>query len=623
MCDAWLRAVIEVAGLSRDQAASLVAQGQTGREQLTNSLNYNEPCGDDSYGLMSTTSVSTRRRRAFLVSLPKVTDLSQLDNIFTWLKVLTVSRYRPIRSAGTSSALYLVEDLLKRSVQGKFDSIESKEVLTFCGKISSNVALHRCRDTSPAVRHAVADGIGRWILVKPEVLSSSVFSRGNAFVSCVCDLLIDDESDVRLEMISALNDVLKLSGEVTSAFQPHQVRLIVRAFLVRCSDYRDGEADSNELLAHAHLVQHFADGKQLDSIDEFDLIFQILWDDILPESIRSVIAAIASRHVFGKDIFNAAFSDFSRGVDMILAFVDQYKPTEYHECNHIPAFKAFSYILDQTALQGFIAALCDKLDQSIANSSQFIEAIASVACDKYFSGLVVEPSLVRRASQDVGILNSLVLLTKANCSLSNIRDELLQFVPSFPKAPSYMHKYLGYKLWSLLASQDTEFWDLLRLHAESMKTGVPGADLTTLHALESIHEQPILTNEDAEKLLAMVSRGEVESVSHLICALDLAFIHVLKGSPSANSTLKMELVETLTKIRAETQVDEGSDAQTIASFCAYRLGSLGEPLKVTKKGTVDIESMCNVREGLSAASTIIGTMIDSESNYASLTRLFE
>jgi hypothetical protein len=496
-------------------------------------------------------------------------------------------------------------------------------VLSFCGKISSNVALNRCRDTSPAIRHAVADGIGRWILVKPEVLTSSVFSRGNAFLTCVCDLLIDDQADVRTAMILALKDAFELSGDHTSAFQPNQIRLIVRAFMVRCSDYRENEADASELHSHAILLQHFANAKHLDSVEEFDVIFQILWDDILPVPVRSVIAAIVSRHVFGKDIFNPAFCDFSRGVDMLLAFVDQYKPTDYQECNQIPAIKAFFFSLDQTSLQGYLSAACGKLDQANPHTSQLVEAVASVASEKYHSGLVVDPSIIRHTIQDVRVLNSLVLLVQANCSLANVRDELIQVIPSFPKCPSYMHKYLGYKLWSLLASQDTEFSDMLRSHTSTMKADISGGNLSTLHALESIREQSILTINEVNQLLAIVSCGEVESVSHLICALDLAFMRVLKNCGAEDSNLKPKLVDILTKIKSDTEADEGSDAQTIASFCSYRLGSLGEPSKIPKKGTVDIESVCNVREGLSAASTIIGSMIDSETNYASLTRLFE
>jgi hypothetical protein len=589
----YIRNIFETSGIPVAALEGLSDLESVDLMALTQNMTLAEPVGDDMHGILTCTTQALKRRKGFLNALPRLVDYSELDELVKHLKSLASSRYRPLRSASTLASLSLLDQLLRSRDPGPVDP---KKVLSVCVKLSVGIVIPRSRDTFTVIRHMVAEWMGRLGCSRSEFLTSSVFGRTGAIMTCISDLLIDDEPEVRSTMIASLSDILE--KRVSVSFSDELYRLILRSFLVRCEDVRDGESKESELEAHSNLIS-LIPSKYIDPFDDYDYMLQTMWDSLLPVSVRSNLARLVSRNVFGRDIYDSTFCNFSRGTEMILAFVDQYKPPGAD--NHVPVFKAFFHRMDQTSIQGFLIAACE------ANQGPLVESIASTALEQRYMGLKIPPTV----PSDIHASNGLFMLGKVGADFSYIRTDLRKRLVISSSEPSYMHKYLTYSLWRLVGMEDPEFHDLLRTHSQTLQSE---HNIPSLHALESVIDESVVDIDDAEKLLDFVAHGEVDSVASLICALDLVLMVALRDTTERHSNLKNKLGDIMRKILKETQADSGSDAQSICFYCKYRLPTLedgGSTKGPAKSNRIAFDCKSGPLEHMSSNSFVIASLLDS------------
>ena len=611
LIESWLSTILEASGVPLSIVAEITARGSSSLEAVLGNLDQNGPCGSDPSGFLSVSGISNRRRKVYTNTLPRINVDGDHDRLLSWLKAFTSSRYRPLRSAATIASMHLVEDLLKRLVVNDVSPNESKQILVFCGKVSSHICLVRSRDTFPVIRQIVAEYICRWCEVRREVLTSSVFSRGGALLECVGDLVIDDEPEVRKEMLRGLTDVFSRSKP---SMIPHDfVRLVVRSFLVRCNDYRAQQATGFELRSHAELLLTLAavSTEALDSVNEFENVYQTLWDRRIPVVARCVVSKLVSRHVFGKDIFADNFCDFKRGGEMILAFIDQFRPDID---DSYPVIESFLFELDQASLQGY---LCSTRD------GKFLYAISAIAIQNGYFGLTIDdPLLIAAAEGDVNVLSSLINFIKVGAILSSSVIETIRLlIPKIVKAESssYLERYLGFKLWSALSQLDIQLGQSLELL--DIETTSPN-DLLTLHALESVVKRPPIDETGIDRLFDFIEHGQVNSVSTLVCAIDLLFIQTLKHGQYSDLVTE-KLLQMMRRIREETRKDSGKDSVVIDFYCRYKLGGLEQVQLKPRKGYVDLKAGEGCLEGLSTSSLILAGVLGSGSVFEELVPLIE
>jgi len=620
----WVHQILRASSVATEAVHRIIADDGAALDAICQAPQATEILSTDVNGMLQMSAASSKRRTMVANSLPRLTDANQFEPALVWIKKLTLTRYRPLRTVSTLAALHLVELLLKRIALEDVSSAESKQILTFCGKISTHVCLVRCRDTFPVIRQIVAEYIGRWCLVKPEVFTSSVFGRNGALCHCVGDLLIDDEPDVRQEMIDRMTDIVAIVS-----LPADLIKLVLKAFLVRAGDFRDSTVRDSELVAHAELISKLVvkdSGKPLDTFTELEQVHQTLWDRMLPVQVRSVFARIVAKYVFSQDIYEREFMEWETGIDMILAFCDQYRPeTQSDSIDDFPAFQAFIEGRDQSAVQGYLSCIPQKLASQ--SMGKFAEALAEHATESGFYGLSLSEELVKAALVNTGILNAVLKLVKLGTVLSNNTVKQLKEIPAgicSNTDSNYIAKYLAFRLWGFLASQELEVQTALEKFASELESQIltPGV-LQTLHALESAVKRPSLESCVLDRLFDFVLHGDISSVSDIVCALDLVFVQIAKTWGEPSSSLD-RLRDTLLKIRKETQNDTGSDANSLDLYCRYRLGSLdGELAQKPKKLTLDIEMAQNVPEGISASTFILANLIEAGKLAENITSLIE
>jgi hypothetical protein len=621
----WISRVLASSGLDTKTISILI---DAGPQHVQASVDMVVEQSDSSaLSWVLPTAASSKRRQTFVNSLPRISKGEQLMELLPWINVMTSSRFRTLRVLSTIATMQTVEVILRNMVLDGGDSKDRKQLLIFCGRIFSQICIPRSRDTFPVIRQIVGEYICRWAYVRSEVLTSSVFSPHREIIDCLKDLLIDDESDVRCEVMKGLCTLLSDIHETKSQLTENFVRLVLKAFLVRCADSRTERTRESELLVHAELIKMLvigSSGRLLDTLEEFEEVYQTLWDRMLPIQVRSVIAKMVALYVFSTNIYRTEFIEFGRGADMMLAFVDQFKPDSSagQDCDHFPVFRAFLEGLDQPSLQGFLIALSDRTELKYSN--KLVEAIASYAVENTFFGLTIETALAQAATRDPHILNAIVLLYGMGSITSEKCREVMRLIPEAVATRNdscYTTKYLAFKLWSLLAARDQDqaiALERFSVTLESMILSESGR--MALHALQSAVERPLSDASICDRLFDLVLHGNLASVADLICSLDILFIQATKG----DTMVSQRLADVLSRVKTETESDKRRDALIVDFFCRYRIASLeGKIVSKQRKGHVDVAVSSSFVDGMSACSHIMIQLLQHGDVEDSFIRIIE
>ena len=589
-------------------------------------LDVNEPCENDVYGLISSNVQSTTKRRRLTSSFPPL-ELDMLsDSFFAWLKTLSECRCRPVRSAASLASFFVVEQVIK-----KFKVVTGPAEI-FCGKVCREILIPRCRDTCDVIRQMGAEYIGRWYRLRPvkEALSEAI-----------SDLMFDDESSVRVEMIKALKtqDQFKVD--------PDLGRVLIKAFLVRCEEVHEDHQPSarrKEIVLHAELLKQVFFRAQsnllIDSLDqEVEFLYQVLWDRQVPLEARTSIAEIVSKHVMGEDILcsrNTSIEE-DKVYDIIEAFINEYNPwsgNDLRRFHHVGVWEAFissyhfNYRKDETPhnLQSFMRLAVCRINIDL------IEVISrQVELHRLTSFTFLGAENIFRDQRllfDIRLIDSVHRLAKSttpSCFL-NISPELiansLSALVTSSKC-SYSLKYLAYRLWDTLAASN---------HALALATIIcDEKNLENVHAFEAAVPRLVVDLPHVRDLLHFINSGlnEMISLPTLVCALDIALMRFLtlqhKQQVPACSVLqlKAELESTFQSV-----ILRGGDSRfkLLSSFCKYRLKALENPnitLENKHKRLVEIRDTRHLWDGVPASTYIISSLIEQESIDASILAYME
>ena len=608
----------------------LIESPENGLREIT-ALDVNEPFENDVYGLISSNVQSTTKRRRLTASFPPI-ELDMLsDSFFVWLKTLSECRCRPVRSAASLASFFVVEQVIK-----KFKVVAGPAEI-FCGKVCREILIPRCRDTCSVIRQMGAEYIGRWYRLRPvkEALSKTV-----------TDLMVDDESNVRVEMIKALKtqDDFKVAPELG--------RVLIKAFLVRCEElHQDHQppARMKEIILHAELLKQVFFRPQsnllIDSLDqEVEFLYQVLWDRQVPLEARTSLAEIVSKHVMGEDILCSGntSTEEDKVYAIIEAFINEYNPwseIDHRRFHHVGVWEAFissyhyNYRKDETPhnLQSFMRLAVSRINIDL------IEVISrQVELHRLTSFTFLGAENIfrdQRLLYDIRLIDSVHRLAKStthscflNISPEIIANALSALVTS--SKCSYSLKYLAFRLWDTLAASN----HALALALSQWTIICDDKNLENVHAFEAaVPPRPVVDHSHVHDLLRYINSGlnEMISLPALVCALDLAVMRflTLQHNPQIPACsvpqLKVELESTLQSI-----ILRGGDSRfkLFSSFCKYRLKALETPnitLENKHKRIVEIRDTRHMWEGVPASTYIISSLIEQESIEASILAYME
>lgn len=628
----WVKAIIIAAGISEGVGNDIAESDVDNSVQLVQSIDLKDPDGADVFGLISGNITAHRKRRGFVSSLPLLRFATDLDEALRWVKCLSHSRLRPLRSAVTLAGMALVEQVLKSIQASKQTSDgDTKHQLVICGKLCAALALVRCRDTCSVIRQIVAEYVCRWAVVNPEVLTSSVFGKSGTLQIALSNLLIDDEAEVRREAIAGLTGVITKHMHYKFKLNLEFNQVVVQSFLSRCEDVREDPSDfDSEVNGHALLIEALLTNNPglIDVFEKagltlFDSVHQVLWDQQVPVTIRSAIARIVSTNVLGTDILHPQFLHNSRGVEMLIAFAKQYDPWNSVD-NQVPVFESFASQFDPATLSSYLAACTSVMSGiEILQVVQLVEAIAIVADrNSYVLKIDDMQSLMEKLPSDnLHAINALRLLATAVDSDSLPRDDLLLgFLGKAVASPVYTHMYLGYRAWAALAERRPKISQDLVAWGSQLDAHLTFETLTSIHALESAVHRPLADLAAMNQLVDFIDQGHIPSMSLLACAIEIVFIQILKPGLDVRTQelvneLKHKLVRLLERISAETAKDKSADAQMIRSFSTYRLSLLNsddsQPAKGKDKSTVELVPSV-LWYGMSANDYVVSSLIEKE-----------
>ena len=628
----WVKAIIIAAGIPDGVSSAMVESDVGIAEQLLQSIDLKDPAGADVFGLISGNITAHRKRRGFVSSLPLPRFATDLDDALRWVKCLSQSRLRPLRSAVTLAGMALVEQVLKSIQASKQTSDrDTKHLIVICGKLCAVLALVRCRDTCSVIRQIVAEYVFRWAMVNPEVFTSSIFGKSGTLQNALTNLLVDDETEVRYAAIAGLREVITKHMHYKFKLNLEFNQVVVQSFLSRCEDVRDYPADfESEVHEHALLIEALLtnntgliDVFEKAGLSLFDSVYQVLWDQQVPVAIRSTIARIVSTNVLGTDILNPQFVHHSRGVEMLIAFAKQYDPWNSVD-NQVPVFESFVSQFDPATLSSYLAACTSVVSViEILQVVQLIEAIAIVADrNSYVLKIDCMQSLIEKLpSESLHAINALRLLAISVDSDSLPRDELLLgFLRKAVASTVYTHMYLGYRAWAALAERRPKISQELVAWGSQLDAHLTFGTLTSIHALESAVHRPLPDLAAMNKLVDFIDQGHIPSMTLLVSAIDIVFIQILKPGLDLRTLelvngLKHKLVRLLERLSAETKKDKTAEAQLIRSFSKYRLNLLylDDPQPPRGKDKSTVELVPSVRwYGMSANDYVVSSLIEKE-----------
>ena len=651
----WVSGILKAAGVPAETCSKLL---QLTPEQAYTSLqavNLQQGPGGDTYGLLSGSVTSVKKRRPFLNGLPLVRVGSDLEEVLKWCKSLSQSRLRPLRSAVTIASLALVEQLLSLNKHANSVTPESKQAFIFCGKVCAHIALVRARDTCAVIRQMVGESICRWALVNPEILNSSVFSRNGDLLACLSNLIIDDETEIRAAVIKGLCAAVTKHVSFKFKFDQEFVEVILTGLNVRCEEIHEGIANASsieylvsEVTAHAELVAILVSNQPslIDSFEQanknsFDLLYQLTWDKLIPLDARRVIAGVVSSNVLGSDILKPEFSNHSRGLEMVFAFIDQYSPWEdQRDVNHQSVFESFFAGCDPHTLTAYLETAIKQLrdDGTGDKLPQLIEMLAEIVSRNSYTNLKFDGGIHKLLTHlnNAHILNALVIFVESDGidlrSAWPSDETIVTAITSVvdPRTPhSYRHVYLAYRLWSLLGNHSSYLSEQLVLWGRSLDQHLTVSTLPNIHAIESAVQRPLADLAAMEQLVDFITKGEIPSVSLLACAIDLVVIQGLKPVTDPRDSelvgsLNAKLATALERLAKEAAKDQGEDAQLIEWFCRYRLKVLTDPADTVKKERGHVVFEANEPwQSMTPNNYLISQIIDKEKLDRNLVQFME
>jgi hypothetical protein len=588
----WVRTVISNAGIPVDIASQLVESEPENALKSLHSLRESTINRNDDFGLLSSGGVAMRKRKGIQSVLPTLRYSTDLAQVFIWIKVLSQSRIRCLRSSVTLSSMYLVEQVLMLITTLNGASGDIKPLINFCSKIASTVVLVRCRDTCPIVRGIVAEYICRWASIHPDVFHSSVFGKSFAIQSCMSNLLIDDSAEVRRILIE--NIVKVVNKHMLNRFKWSQdfIEIVLQSFVSRCEDVHDDTSLEIEVHEHADLIEvlirngpHLIDQTQQGKEYLWDHLYQLLWDGSIPLPVRKTISAIVSKHVLAEDILNSQTAEWDKGIRMIQAFTEQYNPyPDKQDVDNFFVFDSFFSSLDQVTLSGYLGCAMFELAKEAGSlKSTIIESIASIIERNSFTALVPSCEPLFANLLDLNILNALILMIDSVADSCIPADDtlLFYFENALNEIRSYSHFYLLFKLWSKLGFIRHSLDDSLQTYGNNICSRLTTETLMQIHALESAVRRPIADLGTMDKLVDFISAGELPTIELITCAIDLVLIQTLKEVHNERDRalvdeLKRKLSCVVRSLLNEGERDCSVEGLRLATFCKYRTKLLCE-----------------------------------------------
>ena len=580
--------LLTASGVPHETVQRVLEQGPSECSGILSSLNLSECLEHDVYGLNSSQLQSAVKRRRLTGAIPKLTVESASETLLLWLKSLSQCRFRPVRSAASISAFYIVEQLLISSRQALPQ--ERRAQLSFCEKLCMQVLLPRCRDTCPVIRQIGAEYISKCTKV--------VFGKRNALFDALSHLVMDDMRNVRMEVIKGLSLATPLA--VPKEF----MCVLIKAFFARCEEVheqRDEESKRtylfSEIVAHAKcfsLIILGSNGEALESLgQDAECLFQVVWDTQLPLEARNFIASIISKHVLG--CLDILTKDPDEAIDILSEFIREYSPSK--EISDLGVWESFVSEPSQLLLQAAIARSHIPLIEAI---SLIIDAKQQTHFSLDFSGFEHVFTLLA----DIRILNSLIRFSKYSNAFpcASFHNAVVTLVSPETSTP-YTVRYLAYRLWHTLSACDVGLAKSLAEWGTFMRS-LPflKGNLENLHAFESAVPLTIPDLGLADKLLKVSTDDSLA----LICALDLAVIQFLKSE--INDALKSQLQSALQKVLISHQHEIH-----VAFFCKYRLLSLCSSSQTNTKTKRIIEiAGTNLWDGAPPSTYIISSLIERE-----------
>lgn len=663
-----LEYVSKAAGLD-ERVVSLMLRSPGELSRLLGSLDANQPVRSDHYGLLSISSTSLKKRRAFFSCAPYPSDFRSLLPMFDCLDPLVNCHLRPLRITSTLLLLDYVERILRSETPNQSDPSEDTKLgFAFCGAVASSVLFLRSRDTCSVLRHAVCDYMLRWCEVNLEVLSSSVFNNRNGnIIDTLSHFIQDEDYDVRSLAIAGLKRIVdnpETPSRTAQKIIGQTCQVSLNSIISKCQELNELVETGNPpyiALVHSeiHSLAHFVRSMvtripsildQFESAgkNNFDLIFQLIFDPLLPLNFRTCVAHIISSNVLGADIMSRSFQGIKRGIEMLVAFVYQYTPFEGLEKDYRSVFEAFFAELDPSCIADYVNECVEQLDSKqqqppldkVRVLVQMIEACASIIrknnwrnCQvnlgKNFHLLSHFDDTCSSDSSIVYFMNSISLFlevveVKKVLSVEEqiFAIDVLAKMSDPSKDRPYQQLYLIYKVWAQMAESSDDAAIRLKQWAGSIDAHLTVGTIKNVHALESATQRDLADMSAMEKLLDFVEQGDLPSIATMCCALDLVIIQILK-KPGTEQIFRLDGLRTRVKSILESLATEASDsdsrdqsARVIRFFCQYRLTLLNEidvPPKLSReKGNVVLKSSVVNTLGLRLNEYIISELIENE-----------
>ena len=635
----WVSEVLLAAGLSRPLTYSVWEAGPDKCQAVLMTMSAKGEAGADSRGLLSTAASSQRKRATFVNSIPALGPACDLDTVFKWVKAISQSRFRPLRAAMVLCSMHAVERLLV-SVAAMADrgSSANKSVYVFCGKVSQQIAMTRCRDTAPVIRQIVGEYFVRWVTVSREVLSSSVFSKKQELADSLFKLLCDEDGDVRSTVIAGLSSLY--SETSFSPIKVSNVQLPMNLLLIKAHELSEllevGNPPYLELLrgeiaALASLMATMVKSHQsvLDGLAHTDLVYQLVWDRYLPIEARIVVASIVSQNVLGSDILDSRFTDFSKGIEILMAFLAQYNPYNSGNACHGPMFESFFSGMQRGVQQGFLTASLSSLldEKNLVRANCLMEIVETLVLvsTKAGSSLRLELDIladkIKDESDPVALLNAVLVYSQ---SAHFEGGDLLRMVSALEAVLSrsastpYRTLHIAYQVWDRLARESFAVRDALDLWFNALSTHLTVSTLTSIHASEAALQRPLANLQSMARLIDFVLAGEIQSVQLVVCSLDLVFMQTLKPHAPSDAvefqSLKEKLISALQFLHQEASRDftTGSQqANVLKFFCQYRLAEFDDCNPRKEKGSIAVESSIANTRTRTLNEFILGELIDT------------
>jgi hypothetical protein len=621
----------------------------------------------DHFGLLSSSSTSLKKRRAFYSCLPFSDDYIDLHQMLPWLERLTTVHYRPLRIAATLAVLHFVERILRSDSPNLNDPSETTKLgFAFCGSVASRMLYPRTRDTCPVIRHGVCDAILKWCDINPEVLTSSVFNnRSGNMIETLGHFIQDEDSDVRELVVSGLSSLVQnetIASRTVQRITNEICQLLLNSILSKAEELNELTETGNPpyiALLHAELnssiqlvrkivsrTPSILDVFESAGKNNFDLLFQLSFDPNLPTHIRTSIAQIVSSHILGADIKSRSFRDTRRAIEMLIAFIYQYTPFVgiETEVDYRSVFDAFCSATDSSGLADYINESVEQLVsgehalKKVRLLVQLVETCAEIVkknnyknCPINIVGMFGVLNQFEESSRSiVYFLNAIVLISQTVdvqklMSAGEIVEAVQEIVPLVDPSNNrpYQQVYLGYSIWSQLATINDDAAIRMKDWASRVDQHLTVETLKNVHALESSTMRDLADLGAMEKLLDYVETGDVPSIAIMCCAIDLVVIQILKKNSAIDEMFRLDrlrkrvqsILQSLSNDAAQSDARDQS-ARVIQFFCQYRLVLLGEvrvaPKLAREKGNICINSKIVKTIGLRLNEYIIADLLENE-----------